>query len=904
MGTHRQRGASPVILLALFLTACLAQPPHTPTLRALSYPVSRSTLPSGMRVVFEVSPDFGTAGVVLVIATGSTDDPSGKGGLAHLVEHLVFEARHGDSSFRRKLETLGAGYFNGMTGWDETRYFAFGPEKNLQALIALFGDVLADPLASVDEATFDHERQVVRDEMQSHAENGTPSQAFGLLASTLLPAENPYAHPALGTEESIARLTLADARAFAKAHYGPALSVLAVSSPLPIESQKDLLAGIDAAHSWAAASPVLVRPGASWAEDALTARQPLHVHVLPVSTPALWIGWSLPPGVGPQADVAALASSLIEWTFWSHVDDHDSDIAYVDSGVATGRGASLLYVVATLKEGDHAESSADSLVRTMRRGLAEETYKDWFSMAKRNVATKLADGEDPIVSRTLNLAQSIAIADDPTYLRARAERTIAIDPSVFSHFYHRYLSAERARAVLIRPLDRPMAQGAAAGGRPGVTAEGERREDLPPPPAIADVREWMRAPRVSLAQRATLRNGLEVVALKRTGSPFHAVVRAYHGGRVDEQVPGVAVASLWAKDRLKVSSATWGVEYDNHFDSDTTYEILRAAGSDVDFTLKELDDENNFRVLWPPRQFSTRIEAYERQERAADAVFDRRMRAAFYGTHPYGRWATTADIHAVTPRAVDVYLDSIGMSDNGIVVVVADIDPAAAIRIAASHLGGLGGAGGATPKLASLPALERSAAGRGERLVVQDRPGSDSARMRFMCALPRIDPQGWGVAEVFAQSVEGGLHDDLRERTASSYGVGGDLRMLRGGTAVFELNADVDHAHLPRAIGALRRFLEQPARAVIDDGQLARSKGAAAFSFNLMFGTARQLALEIVSMWSLGWPIDTLDLYPEQVLAAKLADVLRLTEHCQENWVLGLIGDEARIHAAVGEWKP
>jgi hypothetical protein len=45
-------------------------------------------------------------------------------------------------------------------------------------------------------------------------------------------------------------------------------------------------------------------------------------------------------------------------------------------------------------------------------------------------------------------------------------------------------------------------------------------------------------------------------------------------------------------------------------------------------------------------------------------------------------------------------------------------------------------------------------------------------------------------------------------------------------------------------------------------------------------------------MWNHGWPIETLDRYPEAVLNARRADVIELGEHCRRGGIVGLLGDE------------
>src|SRR4030095_10055584 len=110
-----------------------------------------------------------------------------------LTEHLVFQSRHeGNKKAVDRLGELGGGMFNGMTSWDTTTYFAFVPEQNLRSLLTLFAQLLADPAAGVDESDFEHERQIVANEMRLRTENGTPGQALGWLATQVFSEAHPY----------------------------------------------------------------------------------------------------------------------------------------------------------------------------------------------------------------------------------------------------------------------------------------------------------------------------------------------------------------------------------------------------------------------------------------------------------------------------------------------------------------------------------------------------------------------------------------------------------------------------------------------------------------------------------------------------------------------------------------
>jgi zinc protease len=906
-------------LLACCLPACIAAPPAiAPSEESVHYPISTFTTSSGMRAVFEVAPDFGIAGAVLVVGAGAADEPPEKAGLAHLVEHLVFESRHGDATFRRRLESRGAGAYNGETSWDETTYYAFGPAQNLAPLLSVLADVLDDPLASIDEGTFEHARQVVLNEMHLRTEDGTPGQAVGLLASAVFPSQHPYARPVVGTEESIARLTLADARAFAAANYHPARSVLAVSSPLSLDAQKAVLETAEAGHTWpwksgAPAShqrPAPLDPAANLSRDVV-------IRERTVTTPILWIGWAIPSRTAPEADPAEYVSRLVGSAFWRHVYDRDDDIASVQASVVPGAGASLFCIEAVLKKGRDARASADSLLRTMGRGFSEQTYSDVFDVIKRSVATDLVLAEEPIVTRTKRLAASVELTGAPTYYRSQPGRIVSLGSDVLARFYDRYLGADRAHVLLIRP-------GAQGGGDhdTGRRADASDRRDAKsqhhagsapvedgsasPPPPLADVGAWMRPSGVSQAVRDTLPNGMEVIVVPRPGSPYHSVVVAYHGGLGNESVPGAGTAALWAKERLRRPGGPMWVRYSDRVGRDVTFELLRAPGSDLGLTLRQLRYENEFQVFWPPRQFTSQVEAFENEERSPEQVFSRRLTGALFGAHPYGRVPKAADVRAVRPKDVNAFLDVIRRPQNGVVVIVGDVSPSEAIKLVAAQSGTARNAGGpgSADAVATVPPMERAEMGAGGRLVVQERPGSANAKMEFLCVLPPVDADTTATEWLFSEATRWTFQEALRERTAASYAVQTSHESLRGGTSIVEVTADVDYAHLPVAIGAVRAFVDRPAAALFEGDRLAQARAAAARHFNFAHATTEDLAMHVVAAWNVGLPIDMLDRYPERVAASTSSDLARVAKHCQESFIIGFLGDETRIRTALAGWAP
>src|SRR5215470_2950221 len=103
----RQAGAA-LALLGLATSACRHLPaPGERTVPPISFKVFPYLLPSGLRVVLQEDHSAPLVAVVTVVGVGTADDPAGKEGLAHLVEHLTFEARPNGSTRRwDQLEDL------------------------------------------------------------------------------------------------------------------------------------------------------------------------------------------------------------------------------------------------------------------------------------------------------------------------------------------------------------------------------------------------------------------------------------------------------------------------------------------------------------------------------------------------------------------------------------------------------------------------------------------------------------------------------------------------------------------------------------------------------------------------------------------------------------------------------
>ena len=185
------------------------------------------TLANGMQVV--VVPNHRAPVVVHMVwyRVGAADDPAGKSGLAHFLEHLMFKGTEkvpGDE-FARTVARNG-GNQNAFTSADYTGYFQKVSKDRLALVMELEADRMVN-LVLTDAAVLP-ERKVVLEERRSRTDN-EPGALLREQVSAAQYLAHPYRMPIIGWEHEIRSLTTADALAFYRRYYAPDNAVLIVA---------------------------------------------------------------------------------------------------------------------------------------------------------------------------------------------------------------------------------------------------------------------------------------------------------------------------------------------------------------------------------------------------------------------------------------------------------------------------------------------------------------------------------------------------------------------------------------------------------------------------------------------------------------------------------------------------
>ena len=195
-------------------------------------------LDNGLRVL--LAPDR-SAPVVAVNVTydvGSRDEAAGKGGLAHLLEHLMFQGSEnvGKGEHNLLVSSVG-GNTNATTAADRTSYYEALPANQLKLALFLEGDRMRS--LDLTQTNLDNQRLVVKEERAQSSDGRGPGAMESLLS--LAYTRFAYAHNPIGADADLESLTLTDVRSFYTTYYSPNNAVLTIAGDFDTETAKQLI---------------------------------------------------------------------------------------------------------------------------------------------------------------------------------------------------------------------------------------------------------------------------------------------------------------------------------------------------------------------------------------------------------------------------------------------------------------------------------------------------------------------------------------------------------------------------------------------------------------------------------------------------------------------------------------
>ena len=282
-------------LIALSAGLALSSP-----LRAAVFSPESFELANGLKVV--VIPNHRAPVVTHMIyyRVGAMDEPPGKSGIAHFLEHLMFKGtktlKPGEFS---AIVARNGGRENAFTAQDYTGYFQNVSVDRLEKMMEIEADRMINLVLSDD--VIEPERKVVHEERRSRIEN-SPAGKLNEQANAALYMNHPYRIPIIGWQHEVEALTREDLLAFYRDWYAPNNAVLVLSGDVTAAQVRPM---VEKHYGKIPARALPKRP--AWIEPPQTAERRITLKHKQVRQPS-WSRRYLAPSylAGPREQTYAL----------------------------------------------------------------------------------------------------------------------------------------------------------------------------------------------------------------------------------------------------------------------------------------------------------------------------------------------------------------------------------------------------------------------------------------------------------------------------------------------------------------------------------------------------------------------------------------------------------------------
>lgn len=221
-----------IILLLLALAGCAHSVKDIAPL--IEGNVYEEVLPNGLKILLLKDPNAPLAVFQIWYNAGAINDQTGKTGLSHLLEHIMFKGtpKYGPKAFSQMISRVG-GVDNAATSEDYAMYYQKLAPDRLNLSIELEADrmrnLIIDPKESLSE------RDVVMEERRMRTDDDPQSVVYEEVVSTAF-KNHPYRRPVVGWMSDLEKITSEDIRQYYRTYYAPNNAFIVVAGNIQTDS--------------------------------------------------------------------------------------------------------------------------------------------------------------------------------------------------------------------------------------------------------------------------------------------------------------------------------------------------------------------------------------------------------------------------------------------------------------------------------------------------------------------------------------------------------------------------------------------------------------------------------------------------------------------------------------------
>lgn len=435
-----------IIISALILiTAAAVSKAGSP----LQFPIEEVVLKNGLKVILVEEHKAPVATFQVWYRVGSRNEVSGKTGLSHMMEHMMFKGtpKHGKGEFSRLIAKNG-GNSNAFTGQDYTAYFENFSKDRLDLSLLLESDRMEN--LTLDPEEFRLERDVVKEERRMRTDDNPLDYLSELLNAEAFIA-HPYHAPVIGWMTDIDHLTRENVLNHYKKFYLPNNATLVIVGDI---DPKSLLPKIKESFEHippgeAPAAVEIVEPEQNGERRFAVNKE--------AQMPAFMMGFRTPNFKDPDHFPLTLLSTILSSGKSSRL---YRTLVY-DKKVALETGAdysdltadpSLFSIYAKPQEGKSIEALEEAVWQEINRLKDEPVSADELKKAKNQIETQFVLNRDSNFFVAMQLGMAESVGAGAHYFDSFLDGIRKVSPEDLQRTAKKYFLKERLTEGVLKPL--------------------------------------------------------------------------------------------------------------------------------------------------------------------------------------------------------------------------------------------------------------------------------------------------------------------------------------------------------------------------------------------------------------------------------------------------------------------
>lgn len=797
------------VLIAVMLgTACNPEQPRF----AFKTAEKRGRLESnGLRFVLLPDQTTELVEVDMHYEVGAKEDPPGKAGIAHLVEHLMFQLKPDGPTTPPLMQVINdlSTFFNAYTVWDLTHYMTTARREALDGLLKIEAMRLYYGCQTISKEEFEREREVVRNEIRQRG--GTAEgQIPQLILSSIYPKGHAYERMVGGDDNQLTSITLDDACKFIKDYYTPDRATLIVAGGFDVDQT------VAAIQKWFGKLEKRTPAPRTPVEPVSVAREKKQFDI-DIERPILAVTFPMPAGNTREGEAARFGA--IQAFFRTASKGQRYDFAYsVEPGFLGGTLAPVFSIIVELKgmgKADEALEFVNNAIKQAYRGFDEGTWEQIEEQKNRTKADYVA-GLEPLQARTDSIGQLVQFSDmdfdsQENYFIHELQKIGQFDGEYVGKTVKKWLDPDRARITIFKP-NKEGIKGDTRSTKINFSPKthDEVVADVDPKEARRPITVAAKLKTMDSAQRFTLSNGMNVVMLPINAMPLISARLIFNNvgdaaAPDNPALPGLAAGFLSLPMDAEAFART-GVNVGCDTTEDMT--VCQTSGINIylDVMLKGFE-----RLIKAGTYSQEQLESWQKARREAmktqsaqqQTEYTRQVMTALYGPdHPYTKTAvlTPDAIGKVSKDSLDSWRSSHFTAGNATLVIVGDFDPKKAEGMVRDVFGGWGK--GTVDKAVDPTPFKRT--GPAYIGVL----GKEEPQITVAIGYPApAGVDGQQGARMILSEMMNTRVGDVRFKLGSTYGVYARRGTKKGPTA-YQIGGTVDAPRAGESIAAMRAGMD------------------------------------------------------------------------------------------------